>query len=486
MQQHWDEILNKSTLDTPDTGLNILSNTWFKYQAISCRLWGRAAYYQQSGAFGFRDQLQDSLIFLPINPDLTKKQIRLHAEHQFENGRVLHWWHPITEIGLDAGMTDDLLWLPFITIQYLKETADWEFLNEPLKFYNQKEPATLIDHCIRAIDLVLDRQSDRGLPLILAGDWNDGLSAVGLDGKGESVWLAEFLYLILNEMQLPLQKSRMPQKAEKYLNAAKKLNEAVNQHAWDGEWFWRASKDNGELLGSKHCKEGKIFLNPQNWAIISGITDTDRQKMVMQQVVDQLESKVGTLLFKPAYSNPDEEIGYLSRYAPGVRENGGVYTHAATWSVWAASKLDDKNLAYRFYNKLSPIKNGSNPDEYYAEPYVTPGNIDGVDSPNYGRGGWTWYTGSAAWLQRVGFDYLIGVRANYNGLEIDPSFPKDWEKVTVKRFFRGCTYHIHFQTTDQLKTDQIQIFLNGKMIEGNIIPPELSKSEVKIEIKIGQ
>ena len=437
VQQHWGNFLDASTIDTPDEAMNIMANVWLKYQAISCRLWARAAYYQQSGAYGFRDQLQDSQIFLDNQPELTKNQILLHAAHQFSDGRVLHWWHAITEEGLDAGASDDLLWLPFMTIRYLKETAEWNFLNTPSPYYDTHKSQPLLHHCLQAIDFSLQHFSPRGLPLIRSADWNDGLCAVGLKGKGESVWLAHFLYYLLKEFIRILDNLQLAAKADEYQKRAGELQRAINEFGWDGEWFWRASKDNGELIGSRKNTDGKIFLNAQTWSIIAKSTDEKRQVQVMQKVEENLESKVGPMLLHPAYQLPDPLIGYLSRYAPGVRENGGVYTHAATWMIWAECLLGRNDAAYRIFKKICPIYNNQNADTYLAEPYVTPGNIDGIESANYGRGGWTWYTGSAAWLHNVIVDHILGIKADYDGLLVTPCLPAGWQNVYVKRKFRG-------------------------------------------------
>jgi cellobiose phosphorylase len=483
-RSQWEKLLNGTAVSTPDEALNFMTNHWLKYQAISGRIWGRAAYYQQSGAYGFRDQLQDSQVFLYLNPELTEQQILLHAQHQFSNGEVLHWWHPITEEGLKSNFSDDLLWLPFVTIQCLKETANWSLLKKKAPFYDDSQPVLLLTHCLRAIDKALDRFSERGLPLILAGDWNDGLSAVGLKGKGESIWLAHFLYYILKEFSLILNRIDQTGTAIKYLQKVEELNGAINRHGWDGEWFWRASKDDGSLIGSQSNEDGKIFLNPQIWSIIAGSADKERQIKAMDAVEKYLETETGPLLLFPAYKKPDPLIGYLSRYAPGLRENGGVYTHAATWLIWAASLLNKPEMAYRIYKKLCPIYNGMNPDRYAAEPYVTPGNIDGLDSPHYGRGGWSWYTGSAAWLFRVTVDHLIGIQADYDGLLIKPCLPLEWNEIKVKRLFRGTTYSIHIHNKGSKKSAEVEIIIEGKKLPGNFIPPIKENREVEVVVNV--
>jgi cellobiose phosphorylase len=482
VKNSWLKKFDKLTVDTPDEALNLMVNKWLKYQAICGRLWARTAYYQQSGAFGFRDQLQDSLVYLPIDSSLTKNQIKLHAAHQFTDGTVLHWWHPITETGLPTKMTDDLLWLPFVVVQYINETGEYDILKLKEPYYDDlKNKARIFDHCSAAIEKVLKRFSKRGLPLIGAGDWNDGLSAVGLDMKGESIWLAEFLFLILNEFSSLCKSIGKKKLASRYLKKANDLKKAFDKYAWDGEWFYRATKDNGEKIGSKKNKEGKIYLNAQTWSVISGIASDDKQIKAMKSATKMLLKKNGTLLLHPAYTKPDEMIGYLTRYAPGRRENGGVYSHAATWSIWAYSVLKQNKNVFEAFKRLCPVYNGINPDEYNAEPYVTPGNIDGPESPNYGMGGWTWYTGSAAWFQKVIVDWILGIRATASGLLIDPCIPEEWKEYYVIRIFRGTKYNITVINESGSGKDVKYIIVDGEKFEKNILAVSKKKNtDVKV------
>ena len=482
VKNSWLKKFDRLTVNTPDEALNLMVNKWLKYQAICGRLWARTAYYQQSGAFGFRDQLQDSLVFLPIDPSFTKKQIRLHAAHQFKDGTVLHWWHPITDTGLPTKMTDDLLWLPFVVYHYINETGDYQILKLKEPYYDDpKNKATIFDHSTAAIDRVLKRFSKRGLPLIGAGDWNDGLSAVGLDMKGESIWLAEFLFLILSDFSSLCNSVGKKNLASRYLKKANDLKKAFDKYAWDGDWFYRATKDSGEKIGSKKNKEGKIYLNAQTWSVISGVADKDRQLKAMDSVTKLLLKNNGTLLLHPAYTKPDEMIGYLTRYAPGRRENGGVYSHAATWSIWAYSLLKQNKNSFEAFRRLCPVYNGMNPDEYNAEPYVTPGNIDGPDSPNYGMGGWTWYTGSAAWYQKVIVDWILGIRATKDGLLIDPCIPKEWKKYSVTRIFRNNTYNIIVINQSGSGSNVDYTTVDSKKQKNNILSIAQKKT---VEVKI--
>ncbi|NOX17467.1 MAG: glycosyl transferase family 36 [Chlorobi bacterium] len=463
VKRKWNEILGNFEINTPDTAMNYMVNTWTRYQAISGRLWGRTAYYQQSGAFGFRDQLQDSLVWLSSHPELTKKQIKLHSRHQFSGGEVLHWWHPISETGLATEMTDDMLWLPFVVHQYIMETGDYEILNNVEPYFDeQRKEATILEHCDAAINKALNRLSERGLPLIGAGDWNDGMSAVGLEMKGESFWLAEFLYKILRDFSNIYSSIGNAERSEKYEDKAAGLRKAFCDNAWDGEWFLRATKDSGEKIGAAENGEGQIYLNPQTWAAISEIAGEERERIAMNSAAEKLLKKNGCLLLRQAYGKPDSFIGYLTRYAAGRRENGGVYSHASTWAIWAFAKLNENKKAFEVYKRMNPIYSGEEPDVYVAEPFVMPGNIDGPDSPNYGMGGWTWYTGSAAWYQKVIVDWILGVRAGKDGLIIDPHIPESWMFYSVKRYYRGTEYLITVINPFGLSSGKVEIEIDGE------------------------
>ncbi len=462
VRQRWDNLLCTVEVGTPDDATNIMLNTWLKYQAISGRLWGRTAYYQTGGAFGFRDQLQDSQIFLPIDSAQTKKQILLHARHQFKDGSVYHWWHPISEIGLQNKISDNLLWLPFVVNNYLQETNDFGILECHEPFVDDATTASIYDHCLRAINKALERFGSHGLPLIGAGDWNDGLSAVGLDMQGESVWLAHFIHHILNDFATVAEKYGAATQAQTYRARVQHLKEKINSQAWDGEWYYRATKDNGEKIGSKENVEGQIYLNAQTWAVIAGVADRERAEQVMTAVEQKLEYIAGPLLLYPGYKTPDKFIGYLSRYAAGMRENGGVYTHAATWTVIAEAMLGRGEAAFRMFSKINPINRGKKPDEYFAEPYVTPGNIEGPNSKFYGRGGWTWYTGSASWLFKVGLEWILGIRPTFEGLVIDPCIPSAWDGFKACRNFRGAVYNIELKNPEHVNGGVKEILIDGE------------------------
>jgi len=479
VKDFWQNLIQRVQIETPDPALDLLTNIWLKYQVISAHLWARTGYYQQSGAYGFRDQLQSQQVWLPMDPPRMLEHIRLNARHQFEKGTVLHWWHPITEQGHPTDMTDDLLWLPFMLNRYLLEVGDYSCLNQVIPFYDQGE-ATLQEHCTRAIDVALGRFSDRGLPLIGAGDWCDGFSAVGLDWKGESIWLGMFLYKILVDWAELLEKYSPIKNialAQKYRTRAAQLKQALNTHGWNGQWYLGATKDDGTPIGDSSQDECKIYLNSQTWAIISGVAEGERREQVAQALLKHLETDNGLMLYHPAFKKSDPYIGYITRYAPGLRENGGVYTHAATWGVLALAQLGWADDALRIFSKLNPILQAQkDADRYVAEPYCLPGNIDGKDSPYYGRAGWSWYTGSAGWLFSIVLEAICGVQPVHSGLLIDPCIPAHWQQVKIVRQFRGAIYEISIHNPDKKTGGVREIYIDDKKIKGNVIPPQQART----------
>jgi cellobiose phosphorylase len=476
----WREIVEGLQVDTPDPAFNLLGNIWLKYQAISGRLWARTAYYQTGGAYGFRDQLQDSLIWLLVGkPEKTLEQIRLHARHQYADGVVMHWWHPLAEEGYRSGYSDDLLWLPFVTLDYLRETGDFAALKEDLAFLDEGS-ATLLEHCMRAFNHALERRSSRGLPLIGAADWNDGLNAVGYEGHGESVWMAHFLHFLLREWaDLPVLD---PGERERFRKEAAALREAANTHGWDGDWYLRATTDDGAPLGSASNAEGRIFLNAQTWALIGGTASPERAKQAMAAAREYLYSEFGPLLLAPAYSVPDSKVGYLTRYAPGTRENGGLYTHAGCWAILAERMAGNADSAYRLWRTFCPILRGMEPDRYMAEPYVTPGNVDGPTSAFPGRGGWSWYTGSAQWYLRAMIEAVLGVRATLDGLSIAVQLPAGWQQFSLTRRFRGATYEITVRHAE--KGESIGCSVDGKLSTGPVLPIAAPDTVQRVDLKL--
>lgn len=483
VKRGWLERLAAHRVDTPSASVNYLTNDWLRYQAISARIWGRCGYYQQSGAYGFRDQLQDSQVWLTIDPAQCRRQINLHAAHQFADGSVYHWWHPISEQGLITRMTDDLLWLAFVTANYIRETGDFTIIADEAPFLDDDTAHPLAEHVRRAFARVFERTSPRGLPYIGAGDWNDGLSAVGLQERGESIWLGHFLYGLLGDWSEIHRHQGDEATADDFDRRRAALGAALNEHGWDGEWYLRATRDDGDKLGSHENRVGRIFLNAQTWAVLNDVASPDRARRCMAAVREHLVTKAGALLLAPAYDTPDPAVGYITRYAPGLRENGGVYTHAATWAIAAACKMHDRELVGQLLNAINPAL--KDPDEYHAEPYVTPGNVDGPDSPYHGRAGWTWYTGSAAWLHRVICEWVLGVRPTWEGLLIRPCLPAGWASARVTRPYRGCVYEITFERSASLPAGaDPAITLDGQPLAGGLIaPPATAGSRHEVHVR---
>lgn len=485
----WHDRLSPTNVQTDREDFNLLNNHWLPYQAISARLWARSGYYQQSGAYGFRDQLQDSQIWLHREPERCRDQIMLHAAHQFVDGSVYHWWNPITETGLHDRCSDDYLWLPFITASYIRETDDLGILDLEAPFVDDKTLTTLREHAKRSIARALSRISKRGLPYIGDNDWNDGLSALGgaeLDDEagGESVWLAFFLMTILEDFGQVLERSGDHQTPKQYAIAREALHEAVRTHAWDGAWFRRATDADGRWLGSKDSLEGQIFLNAQTWAQFAQAGSDEQREQAWDSLKERLLTAYGPLLLAPAYTVPDPNIGYLSRYAPGSRENGGVYMHAATWALAAAAQRRDVDAVGSIWRSISPPVRSAEADAYAAEPYCLPGNVDGPLSTSPGRSGWTWYTGSAAWLSRVSIEHVIGAKADWDGLRIDPCPMPDLGEVRAVRRWRGRDITISFDARNYQPDAACQLKLNGVPLESNIIDPALVPQGGSAEVEV--
>jgi len=454
MQDFWKSLSSGVKVSTPSPLLDLMLNGWLPYQTLCCRMWARSAFYQSSGAFGYRDQLQDSGSLLALDPSFTRRQILLHARHQFVEGDVLHWWHaePIGR-GLRTRFSDDLLWLPLLTCDYLIATGDDAVLDERVSYlrgpllaeghdenYLTPEPAgedgTLYDHCCRTIDRSLVTGA-HGLPLMGTGDWNDGMSRVGREGRGESVWVGFFLYRILGAF-IPLCESRGDKgRTGRYEEHRRKLLAALNDGGWDGEWYRRAYYDNGAPLGSKESDECKIDTLAQSWAILSKAAPDDRANLAMGAMERELISEQEGLirLLTPPFVNTPNDPGYIKGYVAGVRENGGQYTHAACWAVQAIAEHGQNNKALRLWEMLTPISHSRTPeaaDLYKVEPYAVAADVYGAP-PHVGRGGWTWYTGSAGWMYRVALESILGLRVEKGTiLVLKPCIPDDWPEFRIE------------------------------------------------------
>jgi cellobiose phosphorylase len=499
----WKDKLETIQVTTPDPSMDILLNGWLLYQVTACRMWSRSAFYQCGGAYGYRDQLQDSMALVYAWPELTRRQILLHASRQFVEGDVQHWWHPDTGKGIRTRYSDDLLWLAYVTADYIRCTGDWGILEEKTPFLegdplkegeNEKydaprvsaEGATLYEHCIRAVEKAL-RFGDHGLPLMGSGDWNDGMNMVGNRGRGESVWLGWFLYVILNRFVPICLVKKDDERARRYEAAAAEILNAIEANAWDGSWYRRAYFDDGTPLGSVQNEECMIDSISQSWSAISGAARPRRAEEAMNAVEKYLvDTGEGIIkLLEPPFDEGRLNPGYIKGYVPGVRENGGQYTHAAAWVILAFAALGKGDKAWELYHLINPINHARTPIEvsrYKVEPYVMAADVLAVQ-PHTGRGGWTWYTGAAGWMYRVGVEYILGIKRSEGGIKIDPCIPAGWKEYRVKYQMNGTTYEINFSNPEGVNRGVRSITVDGRAV-GRNDPISLARDGVKHVIQV--
>lgn len=488
--QFWDHLLNTIQVELPERAAEPILNRWALYQALSCRLWGRTAFYQSSGAYGFRDQLQDVLALLPIAPHIARDHILNAARHQFDAGDVLHWWHPPSGRGVRTRFSDDLLWLPYVVAHYVEVTGDETLLDEkqpfrhapPLKpeeeerygeFPLTEETFSIYEHCCRAIERGATR-GPHGLPLIGAGDWNDGFSRVGIEGRGESVWMAWFLIDVLRRFAPICEQRGDHAVAERFRAWAEEYRQAVEKSAWDGAWYRRAYYDSGAPMGSAKSQECQIDAIAQSWSIMSGAGDPQRSRQAMQAVLERLVDPKDrlVLLFTPPFDNTPHDPGYIKGYLPGIRENGGQYTHAAVWTAWAFAALGDGAQAAELFSYLNPIYHADTREKaavYRVEPYAICADVYSVP-PYRRRGGWTWYTGSASWMYRLGLEAILGFRRQGDRLRIQPAIPPSWDRYQISYRYGSAHYHITVRNPRRRSTGVSQITVDGRQLQDGEIP----------------
>jgi cellobiose phosphorylase len=488
LRDYWEEVCTSVWLESPDAELNRAFNWWLKYQFMNQLSFGDGV--SREGSYGtevaIRDSAQNLLALLIASPEICRQKILWLARFQYFDGDVAHGIVPLLEKGSRSGNSDHQLWIPYLVSHYCRETGDFDILDIPVPYHDRGE-ASILEHCVRAIGFVLERKSSRGIPLILNGDFDEMIDHAGREGKGESVWLAMFLVHVMKRFLPIFDEKNSGHLKARFLKEIDKLSALINEDCWDGEWYTRALRDDGGILGSKKSEKGQIFLLPQAWAIISGVAPRDRGRLALASVASLLDTSMETRSMSTPFTVPDQSIGIITRMAPGKRENGGFVKTHAIWRLMAESLYGNGDLVYELLKKYLNITNSQrDPDIFKAEPYIESEYIDGPDSSECGRGSGSWEACSASWVFRLLHDWIIGIRIDKRGMKVDPCLPHEWQGFTVKRKIGDSTYVIKVSNPDRICKGVSSVVLDGSPVAGGFIPILKGGQVHQVEIVMGK
>jgi len=488
LKAYWDNYLAQVKVETPDENFNLMLNVWNQYQAaVTFDMARNSGYYHGGLLFGtgMRDQFQDILGVVIINPERVRARLLNALRFQFKDGSTLHNFFKLTDYGERTNHSDTPLWIPFGLIEYLNETGDLSILNEEVSYYDGGK-GKVYEHLTRALDFTLSATTKRGMPKIMNGDWNDTLDHIGPLGKGETVWGAFFLAYALRKSFELLEHKKDKKQLEKWKAAYEKLEKITNKYCWDKDWYIRAFRDDGTPVGSHKHKQGKIFINSQTWSVISGLAPKERADAALQSVKKLLGREKGVQICWPSYTEVEDNVGLISRCVPGKKENGAIFNHASSWFVLASIMNGDAETGYEFYRRMLPMNSAKDIDRYEVEPYVYAEYITSPDHPTDGQASHSWLTGTAVWMFRIGLDYILGFQPTLKGIRISPSIPKGWYEFRAERKFRGKTLKLHVLNPEEKNSGIAKIYVNGNELTNNLIITEEYKSKVlNIEVLLG-
>lgn len=476
----WSDYLGHVQVDTPKKKFNLMLNVWNQYQsAVTFDMARNSGYYHGGLLFGtgMRDQFQDIIGTVIVEPDRVRKRLLNALRFQFSNGSTLHNFFKITDWGEKTNHSDTPLWVPFGLVEYLNETADFTILDEVVKYYDEGE-GSVYEHLVKALDFAISTTTERGIPKIMNGDWNDTLDHVGPLGKGETVWGGFFLAYVMKKTFELLEFKNDADTLARWKKAYEDLGKIINEVAWDGEWYIRAFRDNGEPLGTHKHKQGKIFINSQTWSVISGLAPKERADKCLASVKKYLAKPNGIQICWPSYTEVEDNVGLISRCVPGKKENGAIFNHASSWFIMASIMNGDPEFAFEIYKRMIPLNSSKRIDRYEVEPYVYAEYVTSPDHPTEGQASHSWLTGSAVWMYRIGLDFILGFRTSLKGITLEPNIPAKWKQFKAERKFRGKTIKLTLNNPDSKNNGITKMIVNGIETESNFIDPSKFETEI--------